>query len=141
MRTKIMGTGGALYRLKNIIKENFFLINGDTYLDVNLNHLNAKVDKKKLVNIFLTKKNQNSNDTFKLDKNNNIVYDQKSKYISSGLYYFNYKFLNSIKNRSCSLEKDVLPDLIKRKIVSGNIIKGFFVDIGTLPDLKKIYKN
>ena len=35
-----------LYRLKNIIKENFFLINGDTYLDVNLNHLNAKVDKK-----------------------------------------------------------------------------------------------
>ena len=137
---KIMGTGGALYRLKNIIKKNFFLVNGDTYLDVNLNHLNAKVDKKKLVNIFLTKKNQNSNDTLKLDKNSNIVYDQKSKYISSGLYYFNYKFLNTIKNRPCSLERDVLPDLIKRKIVSGDFIKGFFVDIGTLPDLKKFIK-
>ena len=98
------------------------------------------MDKKKLVNIFLTKKNQNSNDTLKLDKNSNIVYDQKSKYISSGLYYFNCKFLNTIKNRPCSLERDVLPDLIKRKIVSGDFIKGFFVDIGTLPDLKKFIK-
>ena len=28
----------------------------------------------------------------------------------------------------------------QRKIVSGNFIKGFFVDIGTLPDLKKFIK-
>ncbi len=137
---KIMGTGGALYKLKNIIKENFFLINGDTYLDANLNYLDTKLDNKKIVKIFLTKKNQNSNDTLKLNKNNDIIYDKKSNYISSGLYYFNYKFLNSIKNKPSSLEKDILPNLIKRKVVSGDIIKGSFVDIGTLPDLKKFIK-
>jgi len=28
-------TGGALYKIKNKIKSNFFLYNGDTYLDLN----------------------------------------------------------------------------------------------------------
>ena len=121
MRTKLWAWR-SLYRLKNIIKK-IFSNQWYTYLDVNLNHLNAKVDKK-LVNIFLTRKS-NSNDTFKLDKNSNIVYDQKSKYISSGLYYFNYKFLNTIKNRSCSLEKDVLPDLIKEKLFQVILLKVF----------------
>ena len=52
---------------------------------------------KKLVNIFLTKKNQNSNDTFKLDKNSNIVYDQKVN-IYQVVFIIYYKFLNTIKN-------------------------------------------
>ena len=32
-------TGGALYKLRNKIKNNFILINGDTYFDINLNKM------------------------------------------------------------------------------------------------------
>ena len=34
-----MGTGGAPYFLKNKIKEDFILINGDIIFDININEL------------------------------------------------------------------------------------------------------
>lgn len=137
---KIMGTGGALYQLKDKIKGNFFLINGDTFLDIDLNNLFSKINKKKIVNIFLTKKNINNNDTLNLDNKKNIIYDKKSIYISSGLYFFNSRFLKTIENKPSSLEKDILPIFIKKKKITGHIISSLFIDIGTKHDLGKFKK-
>ena len=39
-------TGGALYKLRNKIKNNFILMNGDTYFDIDLNNiLSMKMNK------------------------------------------------------------------------------------------------
>ena len=37
------GTGGALYKLKHKINNNFLLLNGDTFFDLNLNFLIKKI--------------------------------------------------------------------------------------------------
>jgi NDP-sugar pyrophosphorylase family protein len=100
---KIMGTGGALYTLKRKLHDGFFLINGDTFLDIDLNFYYRKINKNRIGYIFLSKKNKNLNDRLSLDKKNNIIFSKKSSFISSGLYYFNKKFLKFVKNKTSSL--------------------------------------
>ena len=36
---KPMGTAGCLYKIKSKVSENFFIINGDTFFDINLNKM------------------------------------------------------------------------------------------------------
>ena len=47
--SKPMGTAGCLYKIKSEISKNFFIINGDTFFDVNLNKI-FKLKKK--INLF-----------------------------------------------------------------------------------------
>jgi len=51
---KPMGTGGALFSLKNKKMNDFFLVNGDTIFDINLKDLTEKIKKKKLGVMSLT---------------------------------------------------------------------------------------
>ena len=38
-----MDTGGALFNLKKIVKNNFVLVNGDSILDINLDNFAKKI--------------------------------------------------------------------------------------------------
>ena len=63
---KQKGTGGALYKLKDKIRKNFILLNGDTFFDINLDDL-IKSDLKKgnIAKICLTDiKNSYNNNIF-----------------------------------------------------------------------------
>ena len=52
--------------------------------------------------------------------------------MNSGVYYCNKNLLKIIKNEKISLENNIIPNLIKEKKISGEIIKNkFFLDIGT----------
>ena len=51
-------TGGALFKIKNKIKNNFFLINGDTYFDIDFNLLTKLVDNK-IIGVMAVTKNYN----------------------------------------------------------------------------------
>ena len=56
---KPKGTGGALYRLKNKIKNNFILVNGDTFFDIDYNYLiNKKLNKNSVFMCLTSKKKQ-----------------------------------------------------------------------------------
>ena len=56
---KQKGTGGALFKLKNIIKKNFVLMNGDTFFDIDLNLLKKiNLKKNQYFLICLIQKNQ-----------------------------------------------------------------------------------
>ncbi len=143
---KPMGTAGALYKLKNKLN-NFILINGDSFLDIDFNMF-LKQKKKFICKMSLTK-NINYFSNKKLSNlflDNNIVnFSNKSKYMNGGVYLFNKKIFKYISNRNMSLENDVLPKLINNKLVSGEIIKDkFFYDIGTKKNFinsKKILKK
>ena len=50
---KPLGTGGALNLIKKKISKNFFLINGDTYLEPNIEYITNKIKLKKTKNLLV----------------------------------------------------------------------------------------
>ncbi len=129
---KFMGTGGALYQLREKT-DNFILINGDTIFDIDFNNF-IKSLKNKLGSVALTPNKRNIYN-YKLNnlnvKNNSLVYQKKSALMNGGVYFFNKKLLKNIKNKPFSLENELLPKFIKDKKLNGKIYKNFFLDIGT----------
>ena len=131
---KPLGTGGALYKLKKKNINDFVLINGDTYLDVDLNRLVKSCGKKTLGTMSLVE-NKSYGSNVKLSsiglKKNKVVKKKTSKLMNGGVYFFRKRFLKFIKNKNNSLENDILPNLIKKNTISGFISRNFFLDIGT----------
>ena len=131
---KLMGTGGALLNLKKIKINDFILANGDTIFDINLNNLLNSYKKDKLGCLALTSNKQNTN-SFKLNnlslKKNNLFYKRKSDLMNGGIYFFKKRILSLLPNKPSSLEDDILPKIIKKKLLTGRIYKDFFLDIGT----------
>ena len=138
-----MGTAGALSVLKKKNVNDFILINGDTFLDINLNQLIKSCSKNSYGSITLVK-----NDFYKSNRKlstlalreNKIIYRDKSNFMNGGIYFFKKKVFKLIKNKNMSLENDILPNLIKNKKISGIKTKNFFLDIGTPENFKKAKK-
>ena len=138
---KPMDTAGALNLVKKKIKDDFILINGDTYLDINnINDLKIEANKRNkigcLVLIQSNKKNIKFNNLF-IDKNHNVIKKARSKYINAGIYYFKKQIFKFIENKKTSIENTILPNFIQKKMITGIKLNNFFLDIGTPIDLKK----
>jgi len=139
-------TGGALYKIKNKIKNNFFLFNGDSYFDLNLNLL-SRFNKNNALGTIAITKNQNYKknkklNNIKINKLGFINYSKsKTNLMNGGVYFFKKKFLKNLVNKRISLENDILHNLILDKKIKGYYTKGKFIDIGTLKNLKYIKKN
>lgn len=131
---KPLGTAGSLSQLKNKITNDFIVINGDTYFDIDL----SKVIKFPLINnqiLMSLVNNINYKSNSKLKslslKSKTVRYDVRSNLINGGIYKFKKSFLNIVKKENTSLETDLLPNFIKKNIVKGILFKNFFLDIGT----------
>jgi len=131
---KLLGTGGALHILKEKKVKDFILVNGDTLFDINLNDLIKSKKKNALGSIALIKNNSNKKNK-KLNNlrisNNNLSYDKYSDLMNGGIYYFKKEIFKYIENKYSSLENEILPNLINKKIISGKQFNQFFLDIGT----------
>ena len=138
-------TGGALLVLKNKIKKDFILINGDTYFDIkNPFKLSKNVKKTDIGCVSLIKFKNVKGIKFnnlKLDRYHNIIKVKKSSYINAGVYYFNKKIFKFINKKKISLENEILPKLIDLKKLKGEYLKDYFLDIGTPKNLKFAKKN
>jgi D-glycero-D-manno-heptose 1,7-bisphosphate phosphatase len=143
----LMGTGGALNVLKKEKINDFILVNGDTIFDINLNLLLNTIKNNQVGSIALIKNSSKKN--YKLNKlsinKNKIINETKGNLKNAGVYFFKKKILNFINNKVSSLENDILPKLIKKRLLSGKIFNSFFLDIGTPNNYKKannlLYKN
>ena len=136
-----MGTGGALNLIKKKVND-FILVNGDTIFNIDIEDFTNKI-KKNCLGTLALKKNlkQKSNKLNKLSfRNDYIYYSKNGKYMNGGIYFFKKEFLNFIPKKECSLENDVLPELILKKKISGQIFKNFFIDIGSETFIKKAPK-
>jgi D-glycero-D-manno-heptose 1,7-bisphosphate phosphatase len=131
---KLMGTGGALLSLKKEKIKDFILVNGDTVFDINLADFLKSFKKNKLGCLALAPNSKNINN-YKLNnleiKNNILCYKKNSKLMNGGVYFFKKRILNLIPKKPCSLEEDVFPNIIKKRLLTGKIYKNFFLDIGT----------
>jgi len=136
---KPMGTAGALNSLKKKRINDFILINGDTFLEIDLNKLVKSCSKNSYGSLTLIK-NKSYKSNKKLAsmgiKNNKIIYQKKNDFMNGGVYFFKKSILKFIKNKNASLEDEVLPNLIKKRKISGLSVKNFFLDIGTPKNFK-----
>lgn len=141
-----LGTAGGIKKAEKFLKgEDFFVINGDTYLDIDYKKiLNFHKEKKAWGTIVLAKNRYGKGwgNAF-LEKNGRVnKFEVKGKnsteLVNSGIYVFNDKVLNLLKSgyRS-SIEKDLIPLLIKRKTFYGVKTSKSFLDIGTKEGYEK----
>lgn len=146
IETKPLGTAGALKNASALIETDpFFVMNGDTYSDVNLDHLlSSHLLKNADATIGLIKiQNPDRFGIVEVDSDTGMVtkFSEKinginSALISAGVYVFNKSLLNLIPSDNfCSLELSIFPALV------GNNFYGFdcctkLIDIGTPESLQ-----
>ena len=140
------GTGGALYKLKNIIKKDFLLINGDTYFDIDISKLLENKFQNNICTIALTSNNKYKKNikinNINIDKNNLIKFSNNfSNLMNGGIYFFKKKIFKFIVKKKCSLENDVLKKLIIKKKIHGVVFKEKFIDIGSHKTIEFLKKN
>ena len=126
---KPMGTGGALLALKKRKINDFVLTNGDTLFDIDLKKLLKKYKKGKLGCVALTSNKKNVNN-FK-----------GGKFMNGGIYFFKKKIINLIPKKKFSLEDELLPKLINKRLLNAEAFNDFFIDIGTPKYLKSSKKR
>ena len=143
---KPLGTGGSLNLLKNKIKNDFLLVNADSFLQYDLENFLEKSSNSSICNIILvnakTYLENNQLNNLSVNSKKKVFFKSKSNLMNSGIYLFKKEILKQIPNKFLSLEQDLLPNLILKKKVSGFIEKGFFIDIGTRKRLnyaKKVF--
>ena len=140
-----LGTGGALLSATVDMNEVFLLLNGDTFMEVNLKtfydfHVNSQS------NWTFALYKMNHQDRYmgiKLTPNGKILSlnsneDNKYTYINGGVYLINSKVLSSFKYKNgekLSLENEILPAYFSNDgDLYGKEFKGKFIDIGIPTD-------
>jgi D-glycero-alpha-D-manno-heptose 1-phosphate guanylyltransferase len=154
---KPLGTGGGLKNaLKYVYEEEVFVLNGDTFFDIDLNlFYNLHKSKNSKLSIALKKtENTERYGIVEIDENNRIVsFLEKGKrvsgFINGGIYLLNKNFFNAVMQEDTfSLEKDFLEKHYKDYEFYGFSFDGFFIDIGipedyerTKYECKRLYLN
>ena len=137
---KLLGTGGAIKKALSLTEtERVLVLNGDTFVEVNLNEL-IGFHCEKGAALTMTVVEVDNADRFGrviFDKMGRIVSFQekcaygKSGYINAGLYLVERSLFDEVTmNNPISLERELLPQFIK-KGAYGFVTSGKFIDIGT----------
>lgn len=143
-----MGTGGGLLRFSSKVKNDFIILNGDTFLNASLKSLNnlKSVSKADMVISLVKKKDKNRYDQIMLNPKKKITKIVKSKifysnFVNGGVYLVSPGIFGKIKNsykKKCSLESDIIPRLLLDEYnLVGLKHYGKFIDIGLPSDYKK----
>lgn len=144
-----LDTGGAIKLAEALIREeNFLVMNGDSFLDVDLKQLvDYHLKNKALATMALAEvKNAARYGVVKINKKGEIESfvekggTSKSKFVNGGIYVFNRKIFRYIPKGTVSLEREVFPNLIGKKFY-GMPVKGFFIDIGMPEDYRWLQRN
>jgi len=146
---KPLGTGGPIKLADNFIKNNNFLVlNGDSYLNIDLNELiEFHKLQKALATLALVEINKPDRyGLVEVDKDYHITSFRekgaaaKSNLINGGVYIFHKSIFNFIPEGKISLEKDIFPKLIGKRFY-GKPYRTYFIDIGVSEDYNRIQKE
>ncbi len=138
-----LGTGGAVIKSLRYLKNNFFIIYGDSYLNFDLRNI---INNKKLATMAIYKNNN------KYDKSNidikgtkKIRYfkkktSKKLEYIDYGVSYVNFKIFDGLKKYSKFELSDFFENISKKNKLSCFEVKKRFYEIGSYDGIKDIKK-
>jgi NDP-sugar pyrophosphorylase family protein len=136
---KAMGTGGALKLAENKVDDEFFVVYGDSYLDLDYSDV-MKFFKNKnklaLVVVYDNKENTDVKNNIVLDKEDNVAeYNKdsdKGNFVDAGVLILKKEVLKMIeKDKEISLEKEIFPKLIRDKELIAYKSDKRFYDMGT----------
>ena len=144
-----LGTGGAVKLAEDFIKaDDFLVLNGDSYLDMNLNDL-IRFHKlqKALVTLALVEVHKPDryglveiDDDYRITNFRERGAVSKSSLINGGIYIFHKKIFGFIPEGKISLEKDIFPILMGKRFY-GKLHKAYFVDIGIPEEYDRVQKE
>lgn len=141
-----LGTGGAINNVLNNIKDekDFFVVNGDTFLEISLEdlrnfHYNCKND----ISIALVKmENFDRYGSVEVKDNRIISFNEKkfceSAYINAGVYLLNRDIFKKYDLKDKFSFEEFLSNNLNDLKVGGILLeKSYFIDIGIPDDYKK----
>lgn len=136
----LLGTGGGIKKALSLTTtEKVIVLNGDSFVEVNLNELVKFHDN---VNAVLTMTVVKVDDTSRfgsviLNEMGRVVAfrekteDRKSGYINAGVYLLERSIFDTVNPDSpISFERELLPQFLQKEVY-GFTTKGKFIDIGT----------
>ena len=137
---KKLGTGGSLFNAKKYITNNTLVANGDTFFNINFNKFNKILLKKNVMFMCLVKnkiyKSNKKLSQLNIKKKIVIFSKKNSNLMNAGFYVVNKKIIKFLKKDNNSLEKTIIPKLIEKKLIYGEIFNNDHIDIGTKKNLK-----
>ena len=143
-----LGTGGAIINAYKYLHNNFFIIYGDSWLDINYRAIGNKFlysKKKSLMTIVKSSLIKNHKPNIFL-KNNKIIYYKKNsnnrnfKYIDYGLMALRKDVLQYFLNKKKFDLNLIIKYLIKWQDIEAYKVKKKFYHIGSLEGIKEIKK-
>jgi D-glycero-alpha-D-manno-heptose 1-phosphate guanylyltransferase len=143
---ELLGTGGAIKLAQRVIKEdNLLVMNGDSFLQVDLNKLiTYHLKKEAQATIALVEADDSTrygaveiNEEGEIE--NFVEKGERSRLnlINGGVYLLNRKVFDDIPEGKTSLEREVFPRLIGKGFY-GMPVKGFFIDIGVVEEYQRL---
>ncbi len=144
---KLLGTGGAIIRSIDLLKKNFYVLYGDSYLNFRLMKLKTK-NKFSIMAIFKNK-NKFDSSNVELKKYNFISYKKNKKkknyeYIDYGVSLLNKNIFKKIKKNVKFDLSNILEKVSNNYQLKGYIVKKRFYEIGSyngITNFKKFIKN
>lgn len=141
-----MGTGGAiLYALSQLRYEGpFIALNADTYLDAAAYRAAAEAVPPTIVVTPIDDCERYG--AMQVDENRQVQgITEKGKtgpgLISAGVYGLHTRYVTDLPVATLSMEQDIIPTLISQKLLTAQVYKGPFLDIGTPDSLKLIREH
>jgi len=141
-----LGTGGAIKKALKLVKEeDVFIVNGDTFFDVDLKGMKEFHTENKSILTVAVKEMENFDryGSLVIKENRIIEFEEKKKKdkgkINGGIYLIKKDLLSRMEKENFSFEKEVLEDKKVEKYSYES--EGYFIDIGIPEDYFKIRKQ
>ena len=136
------GTGGALWHAKGHLDEVFFLLNGDSWFDINILDLALRLGDDDVAALAVRRVDDAARyGTVELDDGRVRRFTEKTGeagagLVNGGVYIARHALVDHLEP-TCSLELDALTPLASQGRVAGGAYDGFFLDIGIPSDFAR----
>ena len=133
-----LGTGGALWHARDRLDEAFFLLNGDSWFDVNLLDLGVRAAREPAATVFLAAReiaDASRYGVVEVDADGRVrgFAERPARpgpgLVSGGVYACRRRLVEALTPR-CSLEAEVFPRLAAEGAAFAARYNGYFIDIG-----------
>jgi len=140
---KPLGTAGALRNAENLLGDDFLVLNGDSYLDINYRKIIERYKLGNKIGLMVVYKNNNKYDKSNVMIANELVtnYDRAGRvenmsYIDYGLSVLNKKALKFVPKGKFFQLDEVYRELIKRRELMAFKTQVRFYEIGSVQGLE-----
>jgi NDP-sugar pyrophosphorylase family protein len=145
---KPMGTGGGIKSASHLLKDEFFVIYGDSYLPIDYREVQDFFKKSSKMGLLVAYDNKRDDTAVPsnvcIDENMFVTNYNKSfnyntlDFVEAGVLAFKKTILNFIpNNKTVSLEQEIFPALITQRELISFITNQRFYDIGSSDRLRK----